>query len=185
MGKIVVIFSSPRKDGNSCTIGRAVVDGATGFSTNMFKIYRLNRLRFMNGCTHCDKCKETGTCVIDDDILPILEDIKTADALIVATPMYFGRANAPYYMLESRLYSLIENVRKASVETRRKFIPIITYDADDEVANSLLRSFNDIFAHLRFEIVEGIVYRTDGNKDAARNDKNIRIVANNIGKKLL
>ncbi len=41
-------------------------------------------------CTVCDACKGSYTCSRDDDVMDILDKIKSADALIVASPTYFG-----------------------------------------------------------------------------------------------
>ncbi|MFH1722294.1 MAG: flavodoxin family protein [Candidatus Altiarchaeota archaeon] len=41
-------------------------------------------------CRDCDFCRKHDVCVIDDDLNPILEEMKKSDAIIVGSPVYFG-----------------------------------------------------------------------------------------------
>jgi len=41
-------------------------------------------------CTDCGTCRKSFACSIKDDVFPILEKMRNADALIVGTPTYFA-----------------------------------------------------------------------------------------------
>jgi multimeric flavodoxin WrbA len=44
-------------------------------------------------CTSCGSCRKSFTCSIKDDVFPILEKMRDADALIVGTPTYFAQVS--------------------------------------------------------------------------------------------
>ena len=44
----------------------------------------------INGCCGCDACKTTFECVIDDEVSDIVDYVRTADELIVVTPIYMA-----------------------------------------------------------------------------------------------
>jgi multimeric flavodoxin WrbA len=46
----------------------------------------------IHSCNACGKCSETGKCDIDDGLNEIIEKIRGAKGLIVASPVYFGTA---------------------------------------------------------------------------------------------
>jgi len=91
--KILAINGSPRKNANTATLLKKALDGAekNGAETEMIHLYDLN----YKGCVSCFTCKlpngkSYGKCAHKDDLQPILEKIKSADALILGSPIYFG-----------------------------------------------------------------------------------------------
>ncbi len=56
--------------------------------------FHVGRVRFI-GCMSCFACKlkggeSFGRCAVNDDLAPILEEIKSTDAFILGSPIYFG-----------------------------------------------------------------------------------------------
>ncbi len=86
--KAVAIVGSAREGGNTELItARAMKvlesDGIT------IEIIRLADKTIMP-CTHCNECKREETCPLEDDLLPVYHIMKAADAIILASPVYFG-----------------------------------------------------------------------------------------------
>ena len=106
--KIVTINGSPRHDGNTANLCNAFIDGTKLVNTNCDIIhYNLNDITF-KGCQSCFSCKKLnsknyGRCVIKDDLKPVLENIISADCLVVATPIYLMDASASIKALLERL----------------------------------------------------------------------------------
>jgi multimeric flavodoxin WrbA len=48
----------------------------------------------IKGCQACYHCRENDGCAIEDDLPPVYEKMVAADALIVASPVYFGSATS-------------------------------------------------------------------------------------------
>ena len=44
----------------------------------------------INGCCGCDACKDAFECVIDDEVSDIVDYVRSADELIVVTPIYMA-----------------------------------------------------------------------------------------------
>lgn len=87
MKKVVVIASSPRKNGNSNAIVRAFVRGAeeAGHRVEVVSLVDKN----MEFCRGCMVCNETNKCVIRDDVEEILDKMQGADVIVFATPVYY------------------------------------------------------------------------------------------------
>ena len=89
--KVLAINGSPRKNGNTVEILEQVLKGAAavGAETEMLHLYNLK----YRGCLSCLSCKlkdrEHGSCAVKDDLSPILEEIKSVDAMVLGTPIYF------------------------------------------------------------------------------------------------
>lgn len=89
--KIIAINGSPRRSGNTATLLHKALEGAAaaGAETECIDLYTLN----YKGCISCFSCKrkdkEHGHCAINDDLTPILEKVREADAVIFGSPIYF------------------------------------------------------------------------------------------------
>lgn len=100
--KVVGIYGSPRKGGNSDLILDSALKGAQQQGTDIKRIYV--RDLHMSGCVECGGCEKTGKCVIQDDmqdIYPLLDD---ADTIILSSPIFF-------YGLSSQLKALIDRAQ--------------------------------------------------------------------------
>lgn len=105
MKKIVAINASPRQEGNTGTLIREAARGAEseGAQVKVIDLYRLDKF---SGCVSCFGCKlpgHEGTCIYKDGLASVLEEIRTADGLIIGTPNYLGDASAGFRALYERL----------------------------------------------------------------------------------
>jgi len=85
--KIIGIGGSARKNGNSASLMRSVLNGAVAAGADAKEIY-LNSLVF-KGCQGCLKCTQSGKCILHDDLTPVLEELRQADVWILASPIYY------------------------------------------------------------------------------------------------
>lgn len=87
MKKILVLSSSPRKNGNSDILCEQFIKGAKESGHNTEKIYISNMK--INYCTGCGVCNTTEKCVQDDGMEKLCEKMLKADVIVFATPVYF------------------------------------------------------------------------------------------------
>ena len=96
MKTLIAINGSPRRKGNTATLLEHAMQGAqsAGASNEMIHLYALN----FKGCTSCFACKlksrPHGSCAMKDELSPVLEKIKAADAVVFGTPIYFMNISA-------------------------------------------------------------------------------------------
>ncbi|KKG10678.1 flavodoxin family protein [Methanosarcina sp. 2.H.A.1B.4] len=93
--KVIAINGSPRKKWNTATLLENALEGAAseGAETELIHLYDLN----FKGCTSCFACKlkdgkSYGKCAMQDDLTPVLERLKDADAVILGSPIYLGNS---------------------------------------------------------------------------------------------
>lgn len=97
--KILILSGSPRKGGNSDILCDAFGKGAeeAGHSTEKIYVHE-QKIGF---CKACYACKKNGVCVQKDDMGAILEKMAGADAIVLATPVY-------YYAMNGQMKTLID-----------------------------------------------------------------------------
>ena len=105
--KVIAINGSPRKKWNTATLLKHALKGAesAGAETKLVHLYDLD----YKGCISCFACKlkggkSFGKCAINDDLAPLLEEIRTVDALILGSPIYFGDVTGEMRSFMERLF---------------------------------------------------------------------------------
>jgi multimeric flavodoxin WrbA len=104
--KIVAILGSPRPKSNSTILARTILQRAQelGAETQEFL---LNKLQF-KGCQACETCKtKLDHCVLKDELTVVLDAVKEADAVILASPNYFGEVSGQFKSFFDRTYSYL------------------------------------------------------------------------------
>ncbi|MFC1990718.1 flavodoxin family protein [Chloroflexota bacterium] len=93
--KVLAFNGSPRKNWNTAMLLHKALEGSASQGAET-EIIHLNDLVF-RGCQSCFACKMIGNksygkCATKDDLTPILDRIKDADAIILGSPVYLGAA---------------------------------------------------------------------------------------------
>ena len=107
MKKLIAINGSPRRNGNTAQLLQHAMQGAqeAGATAEMINLYALKNFK---GCTSCFACKlksrPHGSCAMKDDLSPVLEQIKEADAIIFGSPIYFMNLSAGMLAFIERLF---------------------------------------------------------------------------------
>ena len=100
--KVVMINGSPRDNGNTAlALGemKKVFD-KNDIETEIFEIGRND----ITGCRSCGACAKLGRCVIDDIVNKVAESLKSADGLVIGSPVYYASANGTLISLLDRLF---------------------------------------------------------------------------------
>jgi len=90
--KILAIIGSPRKKSNTTTLLREFVAGAESEGAEVTTITP-HKMK-IGPCLACDGCYKTGRCIIKDDFQAQYDAVMECDALVLATPIYFGAVTA-------------------------------------------------------------------------------------------
>ena len=97
--KVIGIYGSPRKGGNSDLVLDSALRGAKTQGASVKKVY-VRDLK-ISGCRGCDGCKKTGKCVVQDDMQDIYHLLNDADVIVLSSPIFF-------YALTSQIKTLID-----------------------------------------------------------------------------
>jgi multimeric flavodoxin WrbA len=141
--KLVCLLGSPRPQGNSATLARIVVNAAQKRGAETETIL-LNELTY-RGCQGCYACKRGADhCVVKDDLAPVLESVRQADALLLATPVYYGDVTAQLKGFIDRTFSFLvpdyaTNPIRSRLASPRRLAMVLSQGHPDEAL------FADVF----------------------------------------
>ncbi|MFH1217835.1 MAG: flavodoxin family protein [Pseudomonadota bacterium] len=141
--KITCVLGSPRKTGNSSTIAGHFLQIAAdkGAETESFLLNTLN----VKGCQACYSCKKTSDkCVVRDDLAAVLDSVRQADVLVMASPTYYGEVSSQLKAFIDRTFSFLvpdflSSPNPSRLNPGKTLVFILTQAQPDE------RMFDDIF----------------------------------------
>lgn len=146
--KIVCLFGSPRSKGNSAIIARRFNETAENLGA-VVKSFYLNKLHYQ-GCQGCMACKtKSDKCVLEDDLIEVLDAVRDADVLLIATPTYYGDVSSQVKAFIDRTFSYFvpdytTNPNPSRLQSGKKMVFIQTQGDSDE------KHFNDVFPRYAF-----------------------------------
>jgi multimeric flavodoxin WrbA len=104
MFKILAIYGSPRREGNTSLLLKKAAQGAIEAGAEVEEVV-LRDLK-MSPCLEIYGCKETGRCVIQDDFQKVYEQILSCHGVMLASPVFFYSVSAHTKILMDRCQSL-------------------------------------------------------------------------------
>jgi len=180
---VLIIKSSPRQHGNSATLADQVAAGAREAGANIESVF-LSGMD-MHPCDNCEACVDTGMCVIDDDMQKLYPKLQQADAVVLASPIYWGTFCAQLKICIDRWYALWhsnENVFNG------KPVGIVLAYGDTDLYTSgginAIHTFETMFRFLQADI-KGWVYGSLSNVGDAQKQPELMEQAYQLGKKLV
>ena len=102
--KILGIYGSPRKGGNTDILLDEAISAARAAGADVSSIRCCDLT--IAGCVECGGCDKTGKCVVDDDMQKVYPKLYEADAIILASPIFF-------YGITSHAKALIDRCQAA------------------------------------------------------------------------
>lgn len=104
---IVLLSGAPRKDGNTEKLIAAFIEGAEAAGKSVLELRVADmQIGACRGCEHC--MEEKGVCVQKDDMPGILAELKKADAIVLASPVYYFNVSAQLKLAIDRTFALLE-----------------------------------------------------------------------------
>lgn len=103
MGKrVLIISSSPRKNGNSDTLCHSFARGAKEKGNEVIEIFtNAKKINYCKACAYCET--HNGACSQNDDMAEIIDEVLKSDVIVFASPVYF-------YSISGQLKTLIDRL---------------------------------------------------------------------------
>lgn len=154
--KIIGINASPRHDGNTAKLANVFIEGAAaaGAETASFDLERLR----IHACIACGGCKNNrNVCSINDDMQILYREIKTADVIMLAFPIYMGQMSAQAKTFVDRLYAFVNQDYTSSLGDSKKLVLGVTQgETDPATYGAYLAGTAEAMRFLGFKVVDTV-----------------------------
>ena len=187
--KTVGVYGSPRKGGNTDAILDSALKGVKSRGGSIEKIY-VRDLK-ISGCRSCYGCEKTGICIVKDDMQEIYPLLDEADAVILASPIFF-------YGMTSQIKSLIDrgqamwarkrlnkkNVKDGSLIKGKGYLIAVGATKGKNLFECATLVAKYFFDALDMSYEDGLFFRGMESIDAAKKSPEALQQAYEFGKKL-
>jgi multimeric flavodoxin WrbA len=167
---VLGIAGSPRRHGNSELLLDACLDGVVAAGGRAEKLVVVQE--GIRPCLGCNECSLTGECVLDDGMCAIYPLLDAADAVVVASPVFFATVPAVLKALYDRCqpYWARRYVLKQPLRAKRPGALLLAGGGGDPYGNDgAVVTTKSVFAVLRVEYVaELLLTGVDSPGDAGR-----------------
>ncbi len=181
--RVLILKASPRAWGNSAALADQLAQGAlnAGAEAHIVSLHVLD----IRPCDACDLCRENGgECVIDDGMQPLYAELRAADAIVIATPVYWFTLSAQAKLFIDRWYGLLGE--KPNPLRGKQFALLLTYGDDDlETSGGIhaLHTFEHMVRYLKGEMA-GCVHASANDPGDVQKQPALMEEAYSLGKVL-
>jgi multimeric flavodoxin WrbA len=162
--KIIAIYGSPRRKGNTATLLKKAVEGAQDSGADVEEIV-LRDLK-ISPCLEIYGCLQAGECAIKDDFQMVRDKILNSRGLILASPVFFYTVSSHTKMLMDRFQSLwvkkywVDKAPKGQqVNSRKGLFISVGATRGKKLFDGMLLSIKYFFDVLDMELWKTLLYR--------------------------
>ena len=151
MKKILILSSSPRRDGNSDTLCDEFMQGALASGNEVEKIFL--RDKTIHPCLGCSVCSQYHKpCPQKDDAAEIIQKMLAADVIVMATPVYF-------YAMSGQMKIMIDRCCGPYTEMKNKEFYFIATAAEDDphIMDRVVANFQGFLDCLENPTIKGTI----------------------------
>lgn len=151
--KVLGLLASPRRGGNSEMFLKEALLAVEGCEKEIVRLHELN----ISPCRACYRCIPKGaSCIIKDDLHPLLDKIRGADGIILASPVYFL---GPVGLLKNLLDRFISVGTDARLTEGKPALVLTSYGI--KKWQGLGREFNNLLARcLSLDIKDSLLFHS-------------------------
>lgn len=183
--KVVAIYGSHRKNGNSNYIMDTLLGAIPGEDVEIQKYY-LNKMDIKH-CTGCFHCRADGVCMHKDDMPGLLEAIMAADKVVLSIPVFMFQASGTVKQFMDRCYPLLEGVNGQYTRRMTPKDTVLVYSQGAPVPQAF-QPYMDMnktsFCMMGLNVVETIVCTTSNEIGAAKENTELCERAAKVGNSL-
>ena len=151
--KVLAISSSPRRGGNSDVLCDEFLKGAAegGHETRKIRLAE----KKIAPCMACYGCTESHVCVRRDDMAEVLDALRTADVIVLASPVYF-------YSICAQMKTMIDRCLAdyQSIKDKTFYLIVTAADPQHTAANETLADFRGYLRCLPGAKEAGVIFGT-------------------------
>lgn len=188
--KVLGIFGSPRRGGNTDILLEELLRGAQFEGAEVERIYLTDFS--ITPCKECHGCDQTGQCVIEDEMQGIYPKLLEADLIILSSPIFFYGVTAwakalidRSQALWARKYLLKDPSLGKGGKKRKGFFISVGATRGQKVFEGAILTVKYFFDVLNAEYSGELVFRGIEGKGEIKNQEEAIKQAFEIGRKLV
>ncbi len=186
--KILGIYGSPRKSGNTELLLKELLIGCREIGAEVKEIY-LRDLK-ITPCLEIHACRVDGKCPIQDDMQPLYHELVNTDALVLASPVFFYSVSAQVKAMIDRCQALwarkyiLQQPIKPGYQERRGIFLSVGGSNGNKIFDGALLTMKYFFDSLDMKLYRSLLFKGIDAKGEIRKHPSALAEAFALGKEL-
>lgn len=178
---------SARKGGNTDNLLQKIIQGIENVQGS-YKLYRLPDLD-IHPCIGCGSCEENGECIFKDDMYGIYQSIRSADRILVASPIYFYNLTAQTKLFIDRCQTLwsrkyLLNTPAGNINKRKGYLVSVAATHGKRVFEGAKLTMRYAFDAMNCTYTDDLLVKGMDQKDAVGADAALLQKAVSLGESI-
>ncbi len=149
--RVFGVVGSPRRGGNTESLVDEVLRGSRDAGAEVEKV-RLSDLAIAP-CDACDACRDSGECVLGDDMPALLDKLAASQVWVLGTPVYWWGPSAQFKLFLDRWYARAHRDEDKVMFRGRRVIAAIPFgDTDPATARHVQGMLKDALEYVGAEL---------------------------------
>ncbi len=164
--RVLGVFGSPRRDGNSSTLLAEVLGATEQRGATVERVVLADKR--IAPCRACDACANASGCVQHDDMEELVAHMVESDVWALATPVYWWGPSAQLKTFVDRWYGAWHNpAHRAAFAGKRAVLVVSMGDSDPATARHVVGMFQDAFAYMGMTLAATVLAPNVSNRSDA------------------
>ncbi len=157
---VFVIIGSNRKQGETAKAVKHLLEEINPITQKIVFANELN----IAPCTGCNVCRSKLQCSQQDDAQGLLQDMMNSDAVIIASPIYFGNLSGQLKVVLDRLYPAYRGGGKSELAGKPLYLIYTQHSESAQYADFRKSAEEALFKFMGFDLKQTTIVGSDGMK---------------------
>ena len=185
MKKTVVLMASPRLQSNTDILANKVIDGLKSVGNTDDRIEKIDLVELQEFvCCACGQCRAAGECLQFPEVTEILEKIKDADGLVLATPTWWLGPSSYLKIFMDHWGAFLRMDYTSRVAGKKAVIVACCGNPEANLSIQVCKDLAQILSFLQIEVVDILGVKGVANIGEVSRDEKALADAFQLGVKL-
>lgn len=154
MKKTVVLMASPRLQSNTDILANRVIDGLRSAGQETDQIDKIDLVELQEFvCCACGQCRAAGECLQFLEVTEILEKIKEADNLVLATPTWWLGPSSYLKIFMDHWGAFLRPDYSSRIAGKRAVIVSCCGNPEENISDQVCKDLARILGFLQVDVV--------------------------------
>jgi multimeric flavodoxin WrbA len=133
----------------------AILDGAAENGADKV-VYNLASME-IKGCDACRRCQDSGCCLIKDDMQKIYGEIRTADIVVLGSPVYMWQMTAQTKLFVDRLTPFLRPNFSSRLDNKKLILVFSQGSSDTDAFKPYFEYTAGLLYYMGFDVLDTII----------------------------
>ena len=178
-------MGSPRLQSNTDIIAGKIIEGIRAAGTDADQIEKVDLVEYEQFvCVACGYCREAGTCMHFPKVSELIEKIKGADGLVIATPTWWIGPSSQLKIFMDHWGTFLRQDYSSRIEGKRAVLASCCGNPEVNYAERVNSQLEEILSLLGVRIMGSLAAKGVAGVGAVSREPDILEAAVELGKKL-